>query len=92
MSSGAEPEHHIPGMTIRCEQVVELITEYLEDALDEPTRAEFEAHLALCEPCVTYLQQMEATLRAVGSIPLQTLSEPAKADLIAAFRDISRRP
>jgi len=33
-------------MTITCQQVVEVITDYLEDALDPDLRGEFAAHLA----------------------------------------------
>jgi anti-sigma factor RsiW len=91
MSRDAEFQPPVPGMTIRCREVVELITDYLDDALDQATRTEFEAHLALCEPCVTYLQQMQATLRAVGSIPLESLSESTKSHLITAFRDMTDR-
>jgi anti-sigma factor RsiW len=79
-----------PGLTIRCDEVVELVTDYLEGALDAQTTAEFEAHLALCPGCADYLDQMRQTLRTVGSVPLDSLSESAKAALLAAFRDVRR--
>jgi len=85
MRHGAEP-----GETIRCDEVVELISDYLEGALDGATQAEFEAHLALCEPCAEYLRQMRATLHAVGNVSLDSLSERARADLLDAFRDLNR--
>lgn len=81
-----------PGVTIRCQQVVELVTDYLEGALDSATRAELEAHLELCPACAEYLRQMETTLRMVGHVPLDSLSETAKTDLMAAFRDLPPRP
>ena len=81
-----------PGMTIRCQEVVELITDYLEGQLDGPTRTELEAHLPLCEGCGEYLRQMRATIRALGHVPLDSLSETAQADLLAAFRDFPVRP
>jgi anti-sigma factor RsiW len=79
-----------PGWTIRCDEVVELVTDYLEGSLDPATVVELEAHLALCPGCAEYLAQMRQTLRTVGSIPLDTLSEQARADLLTAFRDLSR--
>jgi anti-sigma factor RsiW len=85
MGNGAEP-----GWTIRCDEVVELITDYLEGTLDPGTAAELEAHLALCTGCAEYLTQMRQTLRTVGSIPRDTLSEQARTDLLAAFRDLTR--
>jgi anti-sigma factor RsiW len=76
-----------PGWTIRCDEVVELITDYLEGHLDEPTRVELEAHLELCKGCVEYLRQMRTTIQALGYVPVDSLSEKAKADLLATFRD-----
>jgi anti-sigma factor RsiW len=76
-----------PGMTIECRELVELVTDYLEGALDPGTRVELEAHLQLCPGCAEYVRQMEVTLRMVGSVPLDNLSEATKADLIATFRD-----
>lgn len=75
-----------PGMTIECRQLVELVTDYLEDALDGATRAELEAHLHLCDACAEYVRQMRITLQMVGSVPLESLSESTKSDLLAAFR------
>lgn len=77
-----------PGEMIECRRVVELVTDYLEGQLDESTRLEFEAHLALCSGCAEYLAQLRATLDAVGQIPLDTLSDRAMEDLIAAFRNV----
>jgi anti-sigma factor RsiW len=88
----AMPEGAEPGETIRCEDVVELISDYLEGTLDIATHAELEAHLALCEACAEYLRQMRITLDAVGSVSLDSLSDRARADLINAFRNVRRQP
>lgn len=85
-----EVEGIAPGYTIRCDEVVELVTDYLEGHLDPATVAEVEAHLELCPGCAEYLDQMRQTLRTVGQVPLESLSETAKADLLAAFRDLTR--
>jgi hypothetical protein len=77
----------IPGLQIDCIEVVELMTDYLEDALDQATRDEIEAHLVLCAPCQIYLDQMRATIDMLGHVPVETLSDEAKTDLVAAFRD-----
>ena len=86
MADGAEP-----GLTIRCQQVVELVTDYLEGALDSATRTELEAHLALCPGCAEYVHQIRVTLRMVGHVPLDSLSPTSKAGLLAAFRDLPSR-
>lgn len=76
----------VAGMT--CQELVELVTDYLEDALDQETRDRFEQHLALCPGCETYLRQMAETARRLGEIPVETLSDRAKTVLLAAFRDV----
>ena len=75
-----------PGLTITCQEVVELVTDYLEGELDADTRTELEAHLALCPGCDTYLDQMKTTIDRLGYVPVETLSDEAQAELVAAFR------
>ena len=76
-----------PGLGINCIDLVELVTDYLEGGLDDATRAEIEAHLALCPGCDTYLEQMRQTIEAVGHVPVESLSDRAVEDLMSAFRD-----
>jgi anti-sigma factor RsiW len=75
-----------------CQQVVEIVTDYLEDALEPAHRLEVEAHLALCPGCEAYLDQMRSTIRVLGEIPTETLSERAQADLVRAFRPFRTSP
>ena len=74
-----------------CRELVELITDYLEDRLSPTDRASFEAHLAECEACRTYLEQFQQTIRALGHLPEDVLSSEAREALLAAFRGWSRR-
>jgi len=76
-----------PGMTIECRQLVELVTDYLEGVLDAPTRAELEAHLQLCDACAEYVRQMQITMQMVGTVPLESLSDETRTELLTAFRD-----
>jgi anti-sigma factor RsiW len=80
-----------PGLGIDCAEVVELVTDYLEGAVDEPLRAEIEAHLALCPGCDAYLAQMRATIDLLGHVPVESLSPQVRAELVAAFGDLRRR-
>lgn len=73
-----------------CRELVELITDYLENRLTPPDRARFEAHLDECEACRTYLEQFRRTILALGRLPEESLSSEAKAAMIAAFRGWSR--
>lgn len=73
-----------------CRELVELVTDYLEDRLPPRDRARFEAHIAECEYCEAYLEQMRQTIRVLGRLPEESLSAEASDALLAAFRDWSR--
>jgi anti-sigma factor RsiW len=76
----------VPGVTITCAEVVELVTDYLEGLVADDLRAEIEAHLALCPGCATYLEQMRETIRVMGRVPVESLSDSARDELMQAFR------
>jgi anti-sigma factor RsiW len=74
-----------------CRELVEVITDYLEDRLSPGDRARFEAHLAECEACRTYLEQFRQTIRVLGRLPEDSLSSEARNALLDAFRGWSHR-
>jgi anti-sigma factor RsiW len=74
-----------------CIDFVELATEYLEGALPLEQRLVVERHLAFCSPCVDYLEQMRAAIRATGRLREEDVPEPVMESLMEAFRAISRR-
>jgi anti-sigma factor RsiW len=69
-----------------CQELVELVTDYFDGALDAATRAEFDAHLAVCPGCVTYLEQMRTTIRLTHDAKALE-RRPEVIALLAAFRD-----
>jgi anti-sigma factor RsiW len=73
-----------------CRELVELVTDYLEDALAPTDRAAFEAHLAICPGCVAYLDQMRRTITLTGSLTEDSLSPAVRDELLAAFRSWKR--
>jgi len=75
---------------LTCQDFVELVTDYLEGALDEDTGRRFEEHLALCPGCDTYLSQMKETATRLGEIPVESLSAETQTTLLSAFRDFRR--
>jgi anti-sigma factor RsiW len=72
--------------TLTCREMVELVTDYLEGRLDDAQRARFEAHVAECDACTLYIEQMRMTVSALGSIPAETVSPEAERELLEAFR------
>jgi anti-sigma factor RsiW len=74
---------------LTCQELVELVTHYLEGALTADERARVDDHLDGCAGCRAYLAQMEATLRVVrGTAALER--RPEVAGLLAAFRHWKR--
>jgi hypothetical protein len=71
---------------ISCQELVELVTGYLEAALPAEETALFEQHLAFCEGCVVYLEQMRGTIAAAGRIGEDDIGGEDRDRLLAAFR------
>jgi hypothetical protein len=78
------------GEHISCQEVVELVTDYLETALPAEEAALFEQHLNFCEGCVWYLEQMRAAIATVGRIGEEDVPDETRTRLMAAFRDWRR--
>ncbi|MDP9220538.1 MAG: zf-HC2 domain-containing protein [Actinomycetota bacterium] len=77
------------GIDIPCAQIVEMVTDYLEDALDPEQRQLFEEHLADCPPCTRYVDHIQVTLANLGAVQERDLSEHAWAELRSAFRELT---
>jgi anti-sigma factor RsiW len=71
---------------LTCQELVETVTAYREGMLGAAERANFEAHLAECEGCRTYLEQMRRTITAVGRLSEEPLSTSDRDRLLDLFR------
>jgi anti-sigma factor RsiW len=73
---------------LNCNELVELVTDYLDGALDEETAHRVADHLAGCDGCTTYVEQIRQTVTALGSSPPEVeLTDEARDALLAAFRE-----
>jgi anti-sigma factor RsiW len=77
---------------LSCQELVELVTDYLDGALPPAGRARFDAHIADCDGCRAYLEQIRATIALTGTLAPEQLAPEAEAALLEAFRDWKRRP
>ena len=75
-----------PQPELVCQQVVELVTDYLEGALSEADRRRFERHLAGCPHCTEYLAQMRETIRLAGRLTADDLTPAMRTDLTDLYR------
>jgi anti-sigma factor RsiW len=72
---------------MNCNELVELVTAYLDESLDLETRARFDLHLLECDGCTNYLQQFRTTVQAVGRIRDDDLDPAFRNRLLDAFKD-----
>ena len=72
---------------ITCQEIVEIVTEYLEGALPAEERVRFDQHLRTCGACVMYLEQMRETIRIAGKLTEAALAPEQKEALMTAFRN-----
>jgi anti-sigma factor RsiW len=73
-----------------CKDVVEVVTSYLEGAMAPGDRRRFDRHLAACEGCQDYLEQMRAVIRVAGRPTVDAVPPETMAGLLRAFRDWRR--
>ena len=72
---------------ISCQEVVELVTGYLDGGLTAEQAALFEQHLNFCEGCVWYVGQIKTTVETVGEVREEDIPPEAKDRLMSAFRE-----
>ena len=69
-----------------CRDAVELVSDYVEGTLSRRDRKRFEKHLAKCDACVAYLDQIRATIAASGRIGPEDLPSDVVEKLVELFR------
>ena len=80
---------HETSAGLECIDLVEMVTDYLEGALDQDRREMVEAHLRTCDGCKVYMEQMRETREYLGHVPpdaAEDLPDQARRELLDAFR------
>jgi anti-sigma factor RsiW len=72
---------------LRCDDFVELVTAYLDGALEPQTERRFVEHLAECDGCDRYLEQFRATVRRLGALPGESLTGETRDRLMHTFKN-----
>ncbi|HXZ04804.1 MAG TPA: zf-HC2 domain-containing protein [Ktedonobacteraceae bacterium] len=72
---------------LSCQEVVELVTDYLEQALLPEKQAQFEEHIANCPGCNTFLEQVQQTIMMLRKLSEQQAFPETKQDLLEIFRN-----
>lgn len=76
---------------LTCQELVELVTEYLEGGLSDDEREHFEKHVVECGGCSNYLDQIRVTIELAGRVTVDDLQDETKTGLLAAFREWKRQ-
>lgn len=71
---------------VTCQELVELVADYLEGVLAPAELRRFEEHIALCDGCREYLEQLRRTIELTGTVTLDDLTPEAESELLYAFR------
>ena len=78
-------EYDLPVDEVTCQQFVELVTDYFEGALPARTLSKVEEHLVMCDWCVAYVEQMQATVDALRALKNRSSRQPSDL-LLTALR------
>jgi len=76
---------------LTCQELVELVTDYLESRLPPAARARFEGHLGRCDGCGAYLEQIRQVIGVAGRAAEEDVAPAARRELLAAFRGWKKR-
>lgn len=79
----------VPG-GISCRELVEIVTDYLDGALAPDERERFDVHLAACDPCRVYVEQIRTTQRLAAAAEAELELRPDRDGLLAAFQELRR--
>jgi anti-sigma factor RsiW len=71
---------------LSCQELVELVTDYLEGALPLEEHERVERHLGICRGCHTYVEQFRQTIELTGRLTVEDVSPEAELALLEAFR------
>jgi anti-sigma factor RsiW len=75
-----------PRNELVCQEMVELISDYLEGAMSRKQQRRFERHIAGCEHCAEYLEQMHATIRLTGALRSEDLTPEMEEEFTELYR------
>ena len=72
-----------------CQDLVELVTAYFDDAMSPEDREIFEHHLDECDGCVNHVAQMRMTVELTGALSPDDVEPDTMNTLLAAFRSMN---
>ena len=71
---------------LTCKEVVELVTELLDDAMPAEDRARLEQHLLVCPPCTLHIRQVKSTIDLAAALHAAAVPSPSVVELFRAWK------
>lgn len=78
---------HLMAGNLSCQELTELLTEYLEGSMPWIQRIRFQVHLGLCGGCRNYLRQMKLTIQTLGKLPVEPIPPEIRVEMLHQFRN-----
>lgn len=77
-----------------CQQLVELLLDFVDGSLPESERCDLERHVCACPPCRVYLDTYKQTIRLTRELPCEPLPEALEERLraVLSLRPKCRKP
>ena len=69
-----------------CQELVELVTAYLDGSLSRSDRRRFRRHISGCDHCTAYVEQMRLVIEGSGRLTEDDIEPEARQELLEAFR------
>ncbi len=71
---------------LMCQEMVELLSDYLEGTLPKKVHKRVAGHLAMCDPCPAYVEQLRATIALTGRLREEDIDPGMMDELLDVFR------
>jgi predicted anti-sigma-YlaC factor YlaD len=72
---------------LTCQEVTELVTDYLEGRMPFMQRVRFHMHVGMCRHCRAYLRTMRTTVKTLGKLPAAPIPDDVRDELLRRFSD-----
>lgn len=72
---------------LNCQQITQLVTDYVEGQLSFGKWIAFQMHIGMCRDCRRYLRQMRATAKTLRSLPPEPVPDAVKQELMKRFKN-----
>jgi len=75
---------------LSCQEMTDLVTDYLEGRLKLQDRVRFQLHIGMCRHCRAFLRARKMTIKTVGKLPVEPIADDVRDELLERFKNWKR--